>query len=90
VWRDRAVHAEADAAAVRTEMQFVRQLQRTGLERARAAESAVARVAELEAQTTELRNQLAGARGAHAAVVDSASWRITRPLRQIKRVFRPG
>jgi len=90
LWRDRAIHAEAAAAAIRTEMHFVLREQRKTLAHVQGADDAVARVAALDAQVIELSETLEACRRGQAALVDSASWRLTRPLRGLKRVLRRG
>lgn len=95
MWQDRAVHAETESAASRSEAHFALRQQRVAVERARSVEQAAARdreqaerVPELELRVAELEQQCAEAHVRAGAVEHSASWRLTAPLRRAKALFR--
>ena len=75
LWRERSVAAEVKMATLRTDVHYLNTAHRLGLERAAArVEAAEAEAAALAAANEALRR--------------SASWRLTRPLRGLRRALR--
>jgi O-antigen biosynthesis protein len=74
-WRERAVYAETDAAAARLDIEQVLAREQQALERLRAAERV----------SGDREVELRCAREAVDALQRSASWRLTHPLRLLKR-----
>jgi SAM-dependent methyltransferase len=91
MWQDRAVHAEADAAASRMEAHFARRMQRHTLERVTAgaapSPNGNADANGSAGEASELELELERAWQVNAALQDSLSWRLTAPLRGAKRLF---
>lgn len=75
LWRERSVAAELKMATLRTDVHYLNTAHRLGLERA------AARVEAAEAEAAALA-------AANEALLRSASWRLTRPLRGLKRALR--
>jgi SAM-dependent methyltransferase len=81
-WQQRAIHAETQAATIRTDAHHAYLAQRD------AAERTAAKEAELAGRLSALDGERVDARAAAdrlEALENSLSWRITRPLRSIKR-----
>lgn len=75
LWRERSVAAEVKMATLRTDVHYLNTAHQLGLERA------AARVEAAEAEAAALV-------AANEALLNSASWRLTRPLRALRRALR--
>jgi SAM-dependent methyltransferase len=78
-WRQRSVDAEIMLAVIRTDAHYASHAHREAAARAAASELALKR------RAAALESDLEAARAATAALRDSASWRLTAPLRALKR-----
>jgi 2-polyprenyl-3-methyl-5-hydroxy-6-metoxy-1,4-benzoquinol methylase len=89
MWQERAVKAEVDAAAIRTEAFYETEEQRKTIERAAAkADEDETRIAQLNWQLLEATTRLEQVSAQTGSIQESRSWRFTRPLRWLGRFFR--
>lgn len=86
VWQERAIKAEVEAAAIRTTTFYETRMQRRTIGRATARlEEQSERVARLERELQASSERLEEEISASKAMRRSVSWRLTAPLRAIKR-----
>ncbi len=83
-WWQRSIDAEIMLAVIRTDAHYASHAHRE------AAARAAARERELKGQVAALESDLEAARAATAALRGSTSWRLTAPLRALRRRLRRG